>query len=487
MKAYSSLNVRPAPRQTRSLVPWVAAASFFLCLVVLIISTAPPAAAGKGPDYAGGTLTFLRLFTEHKFDDAYAYLSDDTAKKITADKLRKVWTMLEDQAGPFQGFGTPSVTVEEKLHSVDVPMRFLRLEVTWRVSWDESGAVARFFSTSSRELTSPSSSSPAASASASPSTSPDSAKAAPEFPPYADPARYHEEDVVIGQDPWKLPGTLTLPTAGATAPFPVVVLVHGSGPNNRDEAIGPNKPFRDLAFGLASKGIAVLRYDKRTMVYRTQVDVKQVTVKEETLDDVSAALRYLQDRKELDPKRVFVLGHSLGAELAPVVAQDHPELAGVILLAPSARPLLTAMADQLKYLRSISTDSTEIGAIDAMLKQAQEAMNPQLPDSALVLGGMAALHYFRDLDARKPLEAAARLKMPLFCIQGGRDYQVTDDDFAEWKKALAGSPKAEFRRYADLNHLFLKGEGKSTPAEYVIPGHVAPEVVQDLSAWILAH
>ena len=99
---------------------------------------------------------------------------------------------------------------------------------------------------------------------------------------------------------------------------PVAILVHGSGPQDRDESFGPNRPFRDLAAGLATKGIAVLRYDKRTKRYpESFADLKNPTVKEETVDDVSSAIEYLKYRPEIDGRRITVIGHSLGGMLAP--------------------------------------------------------------------------------------------------------------------------------------------------------------------------
>ena len=98
---------------------------------------------------------------------------------------------------------------------------------------------------------------------------PESASAAYVTPAYVDVTSFTETEVTVGSGQWALPGTLTIPRGAG--PFPGVVLVHGSGPNDRDETIGPNKPFRDLAQGLASKGIAVLRYEKRTKFYAEEV------------------------------------------------------------------------------------------------------------------------------------------------------------------------------------------------------------------------
>src|SRR5262249_26794773 len=156
--------------------------------------------------------------------------------------------------------------------------------------------------------------------------------------PYARPDTFRETEVTVGAADWPLPGTLTLPRGDG--PFAAVVLVHGSGPHDRDETIGPNKPFRDLAWGLASQGVAVLRYEKRTSEHGARfVQLKDPGFKEELLDDAVAAAAVLRKHKEIDPRRIFILGHSLGAFWAPRLGTLDPDLAGLVVLAGNTRPL----------------------------------------------------------------------------------------------------------------------------------------------------
>ncbi|MBW2736831.1 MAG: DUF3887 domain-containing protein, partial [Deltaproteobacteria bacterium] len=146
-------------------------------------------------------------------------------------------------------------------------------------------------------------------------------------PPYAKRASFDEQEITFGQDPWKLPATLTMPKG--RGPFPAVVLVHGSGPNNRDERVGAIRVFKDIAWGLASKGIAVFRYDKRTLVHGKKIaaNSKAFTLKEETVDDGVAAVEFLQKRAKINAKRIYLLGHSLGGEAAPRIGRRVPQLA----------------------------------------------------------------------------------------------------------------------------------------------------------------
>jgi dienelactone hydrolase len=307
-------------------------------------------------------------------------------------------------------------------------------------------------------------------------------------PSYAQPESYREKEVVVGTGEWELPGTLTLPKGDG--PFPAAVLVHGSGAHDRDETIGPNKPFRDLAWGLASQGIAVLRYEKRNNVHAARMLAlkDKLTVKEETIDDALEAVAVLRKQKEIDAKRIFVIGHSLGALVAPQIGTRDPGIAGLVLMAGNARPLEDVILEQITYIQSLQGESSgenreELDKIKKQVERAKDLkLTPDAPAAELPLGIPAA--YWLALRAYNQTETASRLKQPILIAQGERDYQVTMDDFNLWKKALASHGNAAFRSYPKLNHLFMEGEGKAKPAEYEKAGHVSRELVDDLAAWI---
>jgi len=137
-------------------------------------------------------------------------------------------------------------------------------------------------------------------------------------------------------------------------------LVHGSGPNDKDESIGPNKIFRDLAWGLASQGICVLRYDKMTFKYGKQLTpemVEKMTVKEEVIDDALIALKLISKTNDIDTKRIFLLGHSLGATVAPRIGLQDPDLAGLIIMAGLTRSLEDTLLDQYTYIYNLTERS----------------------------------------------------------------------------------------------------------------------------------
>jgi dienelactone hydrolase len=316
------------------------------------------------------------------------------------------------------------------------------------------------------------------------------ANATYEPPPYALPDRFHEHEVQIGHGTWMLPGTVSIPQGDG--PFAAVLLVHGSGPQDRDETIPPNKPFRDLAWGLASQGITVLRYEKRTKAYSASMksEIDTITVKEETLDDALEAAALLRERPEIDAQQIFVLGHSLGGYLAPRIGEADPQIRGLIILAGSARPFEDVILDQMTYLLSLSIPDPLVRQqqLAVIKKQVDLVKDPRrLPTAAasdLPLNVPAS--YWIDLNSYQPEKVAQTLKQPMLFLLGESDYQVTHDDFQIWQDALGGRDDVQFILYPGLSHLFMSVEGgqKATPATYTIAGHVAEEVVNEIGSWI---
>lgn len=315
-------------------------------------------------------------------------------------------------------------------------------------------------------------------------------KAAEYKPPsYAVTSSFTEKDVTVGAGTeWALPGTLSMPVG--KAPFAAVVLVHGSGPNDRDEAHLASKPFRDLAWGLASQGIAVLRYDKRTKVHPMKsVKIKRLTVKDETIDDALAAVALLRTTPGIDAKRIFVLGHSLGATLAPRIGAADARIRGLVIMAGLTHTLEDTMVRQYEYLLSLDgkLDDDEKNLIE-QTKRGRERVK-QLTvadiDSTEMLLGVPA-SYWLDLRGYDPVALAGRLKMPLLVLQGERDYNVTMEDFRDWQK-LSGRKNVSFKSYAKLDHHFEEGEGKASDADYAVPRNIPKYVIDDIAAFVKTH
>jgi pimeloyl-ACP methyl ester carboxylesterase len=278
----------------------------------------------------------------------------------------------------------------------------------------------------------------------------------------------------------QFPATLTSP-AGFIGRMPLVVLVHGSGPHDRDETIGPNKPFRDLAYGLASAGIATLRYEKRTYAFRDKMDPLKTTVEEEVIADAVAAVRFARSLDEVDPNQVFLLGHSLGGSLAPFIVQRVPETRGVILLAAAGRPLDDLIVEQTRFQMQRQGLTPEVidGQMDETKKSFDRIRSKQAKDTERVLG--APVPYWRDLLGRNQLEALKGMRQPILILQGGKDVQVRKADY----DLLNSTVKAEAHWFPDLNHLFMTVEGDPTGSEYGRAGKVSNDVINVMASWIL--
>lgn len=311
-----------------------------------------------------------------------------------------------------------------------------------------------------------------------------------EPPPYADPGRLHERDVTVGAGPLAVPGTLTLPREEAT--HPAVVLLSGSGPHDRDETAGRNKPFKDLAWGLAAAGVAALRFDKVTFAHGEQVAANPgFTLADEYVTDAVAAVGLLRRQPGVDPHQVYVLGHSLGGTAAPRVAAAEPAVAGLVILAGGTQPVHWAAVRQVRYLASLNpaTAAASQPAIDALTRQAEAvdslALTAASHASDLLFGVPAP--YWLDLRGYDPVATAAAAGKPMLILQGGRDYQVTvSDDLVRWSAGLAGRAGVTIEVFDADNHLFFTGTGPSSPAEYEPAQHLDAAIVARIAAWIRA-
>jgi dienelactone hydrolase len=403
------------------------------------------------------------LLVKLDVDAVIAQFDDKLTSLLPADRLRTAWAATIQQFGDFRRQTSARTEMRGAITTVVVTCEFARQPGEVTVSYDAAGKVTGLF-------------------------------IRPATPPYSSPAyavsgSYTEEELTIGSAEWPLPATLTVPVG--TGPFPVVVLVHGSGPNDRDETVGANKPFKDLALGLASRGVAVLRFEKRTRVHGAKLaTILSFTVKEEAIDDALAAVAKLRTTPRIEPTRIFVLGHSLGGMLVPRIAQRDSGIAGFIVMAGAVRPIEDAMLAQTRYLATADgvIAPAEQVAIDAVVTLGETVRKLTPADAAkpaLISGAPAS--YWLDLRGYDSAAAATKIQAPMLILQGERDYQVTmADDFAKWKAALGSTPTVILRTYPALNHLFIAGSGPSLPAEYLVAGHVDEPVIRDIAAWVAA-
>lgn len=305
-------------------------------------------------------------------------------------------------------------------------------------------------------------------------------------PAYANPRKFEEQEVMLGPDELPVPGTLSLPHGRGKRPG--VVLLPPMGPLDRDETSGANKPLKDLAWGLASRGVAVLRFDMVTYAHSQQVATRRdFTMTDEYMPYAIAAIHLLQQQSGVDPTQVFTLGHSMGGKVASRVAAAEPSIAGLVIMAGDTQPMQRSAVRVARYLAQLSPGPESEAAVEMMIRQAALVDSPELssstPASELPFGLSGA--YWLDLRSYDPVATAAALDKPMLILQGGRDYQVTvEDDFSRWKESLSHRSEVMLRIYEADNHLFFSGTGPSTPAEYEPAQHVDPAVVADIAKWL---
>jgi dienelactone hydrolase len=400
------------------------------------------------------------LFTalrDRRFSTATEHFDSTMKRGLSADQLQTVWLQIVGTEGNLEQWKIIQRGQMAGINVVGVELTFehgkLLSTVSVRPQTDEIAGL--YFKPLTTEP----------GASLSPATS----------PPYADAVKFSSESVTVGENPWKLPGILTIPNG--SGPFPAIVLLAGSGPQDRDETIGPNHIFKDLAEGLSTRGIVVLRYDKRSYAYRTTMNPQKITVEEEVIHDGVEAVRLLRARRDVERDRIFVVGHSLGGMLAPEVAKKAWPVAGIVLLAPAGRKLPAMVVQQIRYVGQASPE--QLALIE---RQADEISAHKMPPAQYWLGAPASYYY--DLDARDEVALARSLDVPILILRGSRDYQVIDEDIRIWQNGLKGDAKVQVDTFPSLNHLFIAGAGKPGPAEYDTPGHVDVAVIGTIASFI---
>ena len=394
------------------------------------------------------TRTALDQLLSQKYDAFYAMFSPRMKGLISLDTFSAQMGQIA-ALGPPRSVDAPRTTLLGGDTVVAIAIHWAPVSLDFQVSWNKEGQVdGTYFR---------------------PAAAPSSAW---QSPSYAHPESFTATELTVGEDMWKLPATLTVPKGAG--PFPAVVLVHGSGPEDRDETVGGAKVFRDLAEGLSSRGVAVLRYVKRTEQYPQQCAADpNFTVNQETVEDAVRAADVARKQANIDPARVFVLGHSQGGYLASRIMKRDPKLAGFIVLAGNVRPLEELVVEQTEYIARLqgSLSAEEQARLDAVRKNPLAGFHIPAP-------------WQDDLRNYHPDIEAKTLDMPMLILQGERDYQVTMKDFALWKAALRGRSNVTFHSYPKLTHLFIAGEGKPSPAEYEKPGHVDEQVIVDIAQWV---
>ncbi|TLU92506.1 alpha/beta hydrolase [Dyadobacter sediminis] len=332
------------------------------------------------------------------------------------------------------------------------------------------------------------------------------------YPYYSDIVTFENTTAKI-----KLAGTLTLPSRKGN--FPVVILISGSGPQNRDEEMLGHKPFLVISDYLTRKGIAVLRFDDRGCGKSTG-DFMTAT-SEDFAADVSSAIDYLKTRKEINKEKIGLAGHSEGGIIAPMIASVSEDVRFMVLLAAPAIQLRKMMMiqneliarafgvpeNEIVTLNTINSDIYEMVTLSDNTAKLKADLTRYTDDERvknvpvqLLPPGMSRKQYIdaqiATLSSRwaqyllkyDPAVALEKVKCPVLALNGAKDLQVTSkDNLPAIQNALikGGNKKVAVKEFPRLNHLFQECETGS-PAEYrLIEQTFSPEALSEMSDWIL--
>lgn len=293
-------------------------------------------------------------------------------------------------------------------------------------------------------------------------------------------------NVKIGEEPYVLDGILRMPPQAGDNP-PVVIMVQGSGPSDYDETVGLNKPFKDLAEGLALRGIASLRVNKRFYQY-PEAASSGISIEDEVISDINHAINFVINHSELKNSNIYILGHSLGGMLAPYIASINPDVDGLIIMAGSPRGLEDIILDQNIAALEAMTDLpeaekerllAEVGAQTDKIKSLTEK------DAGTIVLGVPA-EYWLSLNRINTSEICKKLDIPMLIMQGSADFQVSPDkDYKMWTELLSDNTNVSFKLYDGLNHLFMPTSGKTDVSEYETRSEVDGQVISDIAEWII--
>ncbi|MET3038018.1 DUF3887 domain-containing protein [Chryseobacterium sp. NRRL B-14859] len=390
--------------------------------------------------------TFIKtLLVDKDIEKAHTFFDPSIAGQIPAAQLKEITTQLSEQLGSLKQI----LEVNNEKETYYYYSEFEKSKLDIQVTFNEANKIIGFF-----------------------------------FVPHKIFDKADDKTAFkIKSDDIELKGTLLVPASDNKKKL--IIFVHGSGPQDRDETIGDNKPFKDIAEYFYTHGIASYRYDKRTYS-NPETFNEQSTVEQETINDAVNATLYFKNNKDYQDYQILVLGHSQGAFLMPKIA-EKTQASKYIFLAGNARPLQNLLVEQFEYIHAIEPDKISQEAVQNIKKQVaflnSSQFNLNTPKSELPLGQPAA--YWKYLKDYNQLNEVKKIKEPMFFAQGGKDYQVTEKDFNLWKNELKNDKTAVFKFYPALSHLFIPVSGKPSPKNYEIKGKVDEQFLKDLVQFIL--
>lgn len=429
-----------------------------LFLLVLISASV----FGQEMDLRSRSEIVLQQFIKNEFLNIYLQIDTVSISKTDTASIAKSWRNLIKQNGKYVKKLKVEKTLQGNFEVYIMALQFEKNEINFRVIWGKNNKIKGYYFT------------------------PVDKRPKYQTPSYHNAAAAKEKKILMTTGEFRIPGSLMIPNTPGK--HPLVILVHGSGANDRDETFGPLKPFRDITSGLTAQGIAVLRFEKRTRMFKSKMShiSPNYTVKQEVLEDVQRAIEVAKADTSIDTTQIYICGHSFGGMMLPRIAKENPSVKGLIYLTPNARRLEDLFVAQAEYLSNEIADperrTTVVDSIKTLRDKIKSLTSKAAVDSSRIFDSPVSLWY--ELRNYDQVETAKTLDIPMLFVFGGRDYQVTSVDSDQWFSAFKSNEKVVFKMYPKLNHFLVAGEGKSLPAEYEKPGNVDEGLLNDISAWI---
>jgi hypothetical protein len=397
-----------------------------------------------------------------------------TIATMKAPQLAELWQRTSQIVGTFLGVKNSSVERTPVGELVTIEAMFQHSDLDIKFSFDERHRVIGFGY--------------------------NQAKAKYSLPSYASPSDADEKELTLQSGEYALPAILSLPKTSDALfgkRFPVALLLHGRGAQDKDRSDGAYKLNKDMALGLARRGVATYRYDKRMRLYQVKdEDVSRYTVNEETVIDAAAAvaeLRRLAREYPIDSTRIIIVAPTIAAMTLPRILRADS------LAFPRAAPVAGAVTMALNYLKLHELMMPQFehffakdGLTTSELQQKQsierrvrtvESDSLSLKTTVYDLPYGIPPSYWLDLRSYNHVEAIANLRLPILALFAEQDFDVSFADNAlQWKERFADNPMVQWKSYPHLFHFFAEGDG--TLRDYDRAGNVSENVIADIAAWI---
>ncbi|TYL40341.1 alpha/beta hydrolase [Natronococcus pandeyae] len=401
---------------------------------------------------------FVETLGNERFEQAHDRTAPDAQAQVAVGELEQIWLGYTAVGGEFREVAETTETVASGFDAVDVTMAFERSDHELQVLVTDEFDVAGITFNDSYER-----------------------------PGYVDRDAITEQEATLETEECPLDGTVTVPADADPDSVPGVVLVHDSGPADRNLGSVATRAFADLAEGLATEGVATFRYDKRTYACPQEIEPEDHTLDAATVDDALLAVDELRSVEAIDEDRIVVAGLGVGGLAVPRIVDRDGDLAGGVAMGAPARPFHDVVLAHVEHQATVG--SHDWPAMTNMYeKQADEidrVRDGDYDEDDVLLDFSGA--FWESLAEYDALETARETDEPLYFLQGERDFQASlEDDFGVWQSELDDRSETSFDSYDGLNHLFMPVEGPGVAFEYRVRNNVDPQVVDDLTDWIEA-